>query len=73
MQQILDNFPTAMAVDMESCSIAQPCHIYNTPFVSFRIISDIPLKDHKAQMYYDFWERMAEGSFEVTKAFLERI
>ena len=28
-----------MAVDMESCSIAQTCHIYNTPFVSFRIIS----------------------------------
>ena len=73
MQQILDDFPTAMAVDMESCSIAQTCHIYNTPFVSFRIISDIPLKDYKAQMYYDFWERMAEGSFEVTKAFLEKV
>ena len=73
MQSILDNFPEAMAVDMESCSIAHTCHIYNTPFISFRIISDIPLKDHKAQMYFDFWERMAEGSFEVTKAFLKAI
>ena len=73
MQSILDQFPEAQAVDMESSSIAQTCHIYNTPFISFRIISDIPLKDHKAQMYYDFWERMAEGSFEVTKAFLESI
>lgn len=73
MQLILDDFPSAMAVDMESCSIAQTCHIYNTPFISFRIISDIPLKDHKAQMYYDFWERMADGSFEVTKAFLKSI
>ena len=70
MQQILRDFPQAMAVDMESSAIAQTCHIYNTPFISFRIISDIPLKDHKAQMYYDFWERMAEGSFEVTKDFL---
>lgn len=73
MRSILDQFPDAAAVDMESCSIAQVCHQYGTPFVSFRIISDIPLKDHKAQMYYDFWERMAEGSFEVTKAFLEKI
>lgn len=73
MQSILDGFHDAMAVDMESCSIAQTCHLYKTPFVSFRIISDIPLKDHKAQMYYDFWERLAEGSFEVTKSFLEAI
>lgn len=73
MQQILDHFPEAMAVDMESCSIAQTCHIYGVPFVSFRIISDVPLKDHKAAQYYDFWERMAEGSFEITRAFLEEI
>ena len=73
MRSIVDNFPEATAVDMESCSIAQTCHVYDTPFISFRIISDIPLKDHKAQMYYDFWARMAEGSFEVTKAFLEAI
>ena len=73
MRSILDLFPDATAVDMESCSIAQTCHRYGVPFVSFRIISDIPLKDHKAQMYFDFWERMAEGSFEVTKAFLEKM
>ncbi len=70
MQSILDKFPQAMAVDMESCSIAHTCHTRGVPFISFRIISDIPLKDNKAQMYFDFWARMAEGSFEVTKAFL---
>ena len=73
MRRILDDFPDATAVDMESCSIAQTCHILNTPFISFRIISDIPLKDNKAQMYHDFWARMAEGSFEVTKAFLKAL
>ena len=73
MQTILNDFPDAMAVDMESCAIAHTCHKTGVPFVSFRIISDIPLKDHKAQMYYDFWERMAEGSFEVTKAFLAKL
>lgn len=70
MQGILEDFPTATAVDMESCAIAQTCFIYKTPFVSFRIISDVPLKDHDASQYFDFWNRMAEGSFEVTRDFL---
>ncbi len=70
MLDILDHFPEAMAVDMESCAIAQVCHLYHTPFISFRIISDVPLKDHKAAQYFDFWNRMAEGSFEVTRQFL---
>ena len=73
MQSILDKFPEAMAVDMESCSIAQVCHIYKVPFVSFRIISDVPLSDHKATQYFDFWARMAEGSFNVTKRFIATI
>ena len=73
MQQILEKFPSAMAVDMESCSIAQVCHIYKKPFISFRVISDIPLKDNKASQYFDFWNRIANGSFEVTKHFISII
>ena len=73
MQDILDHFPEAKAVDMESCSIAQTCYIYRVAFVSFRIISDIPLKDQKASQYFDFWNRLAEGSFNATKSFLTNI
>ena len=73
MRSILEHFPKAKAVDMESCSIAQVCHIYKVPFISFRIISDVPLKDEKAAQYFDFWNRMAEGSFNVTREFLEKI
>ena len=73
MQSIIDRFPEAMAVDMESCSIAQVCHIYKTPFVSFRVISDIPLKDTNASQYFNFWSKIAEGSFEVTKHFLKTL
>lgn len=73
MSSILERFPDAVAVDMESCSIAQVCHIYNVPFVSFRIISDVPLSDNKASQYFDFWNRMAEGSFNVTKSFISAI
>lgn len=73
MRDILGHFPEATAVDMESCSIAQTCHAYGVPFVSFRIISDVPLKDTNASQYFDFWEKAAEGSFEVTKQFIDRV
>ena len=66
-------FPDVQAVDMESAAIAQACHQFGVPFISFRIISDIPLKDDKASQYFDFWERMADSSFHVTRALLESI
>lgn len=73
MRSIVDKFPEAMAVDMESAAIAHACWLRGVPFISFRIISDIPLKDTKASQYFNFWDSMAEGSFNVTKAFLESI
>ena len=73
MRSILEKFPDAKAVDMESCAIAHTCHLNHIPFISFRIISDIPLKDNKAAQYFDFWARMAEGSFNVTRHFLEEL
>ena len=73
MAAILERFPEAVAVDMESCAIAQTCLIYKTPFISFRIISDVPLKDNHGAQYFDFWNRMAEGSFETTRDFLKAI
>lgn len=73
MSSIIDKFPEAMAVDMESAAIAQACHTFGVPFISFRIISDIPLKDNKASQYFDFWERMADSSFHVTEALLKSL
>lgn len=73
MKAILDKFPQAKAVDMESCAIAQTCHSYGVPFISFRVISDVPLKDNKASQYHDFWDRLAEGSFNVARRFLDLI
>lgn len=73
MSSIISNFPDAMAVDMESAAIAHVCHQYKVPFISFRIISDIPLKDNKAQQYFDFWEKISDNSFNVTKSFLEKL
>ena len=73
MREIVGHFPEAKAVDMESCAIAQTCYINKVPFISFRIVSDIPLRDTDASQYHNFWETIAENSFQVTKAFVESL
>lgn len=71
--EILDHFPEALAIDMESGAIAQTCFIYGVPFISFRIISDIPLASERGEQYFDFWDRIAEGSFNTLKTMLTSI
>ena len=73
MRSIIEKFPEAKAVDMESCSIAQTCYINKVPFISFRVISDIPLRDTDASQYHDFWNTIAEHSFQITKSFVESL
>lgn len=73
MRSIIRLFPEVMAVDMESAAIAQTCHVFGVPFVSFRVISDIPLKDTKASQYHDFWAHVADTSFATTRRFLEQL
>ena len=73
MRSIIRLFPEAMAVDMESAAIAQTCHVFGIPFVSFRVISDIPLKDTKASQYHDFWAHVADTSFARIRRFLEQL
>ena len=73
MREIVGHFPEAKAVDMESCAIAQACYINKVPFISFRVISDIPLRDTDASRYHDVWNTMAQNSFQVTKTFIESL
>ena len=73
MREIIGHFPEAKAVDMESCAIAQTCYINNVKFISFRVVSDIPLRDTDASQYHDFWNTVAENSFQTTRAFVESL
>ena len=73
MRDIISHFPEAKAVDMESAAIAQTCYKYGVPFISFRVVSDIPLRDTDASMYHDFWNTIDENSFQVTKTFVESL
>jgi 5''-methylthioadenosine/S-adenosylhomocysteine nucleosidase len=73
MREIVGHFPDAKAVDMESCAIAQTCFKNNVPFISFRVVSDIPLRDTDASQYHHFWETIAERSFITTRNFVESL
>ena len=73
MREIIGHFPEALAVDMESAAIAHTCYINNVPFISFRVVSDIPLRDTNASQYHDFWTQVAAQSFETTRTFVESL
>lgn len=74
LDHIKSNFPDGLAVDMESAAIAQVCHLFSTPFISFRIISDCPVHgEENFSQYVNFWEEMADRSFHVTETFLHAL
>jgi len=73
MRAIISHFPEARAVDMESCAIAHTCYINHVPFISFRVISDIPLRDSDASQYHNFWATIAQRSFQVTRTLVESL
>lgn len=70
--RIKADFPEALSVDMESGALAQTCHLYGIPFISFRVISDTPgaTGDH-ARQYTDFWAHLAGRSLSVTRSYLD--
>lgn len=71
LTEIKKRFPEGMAVDMESCAIAQVCYMCGIPFLSYRIISDTPgVKDHYKQ-YQNFWEEAPKRSFEMIKVLIK--
>ena len=73
LKAVLGAFPEALAVDMESAAIAHACHLYQVPFLSFRVISDTPGAEAHWEQYQDFWGTMADRSFGITRTFLSRI
>jgi adenosylhomocysteine nucleosidase len=73
LDAIKKDFPEGLAVDMESGALAQVCHLYGVPVISFRIISDTPGAENHWQQYTNFWGTIADKSFGVTRTFLESI
>ena len=73
MREITSHFPETKAVDMESAAIAQICYLYQIPFISFRIVSDMPLEDEHASQYFNFWETVSEETFHIAKQYVESL
>ncbi len=67
------DFPDGLAIDMESCAIAQTCQFYGVPFISFRIISDTVNAEVELDEYKNFWATMADKSFHVIKAYIDSL
>jgi len=70
--RVLGIYPDALACDMESAAIAQVCHHYGVPFLSFRIISDTRAGGSGRQEAYEhFWEHLSDDSFAFLQQLLE--
>lgn len=73
LMHIKKNFPEALAVDMETASVAQTCYLYNVPLFSIRQISDTPgIENHTAQ-YETFWKNAPQNSCSALKNIIEKI
>ncbi len=72
-RSIVDRFPDAIAIDMESAALAQVCFRHGVPFISLRVLSDAPGADKRAMQYDTFWREMADISFGATRDFLENL
>ena len=72
LHKIKENFPTALAVDMESAAMAQVCYLRNVPFVAVRVISDTPFAEKEnAVQYFDFLNSAPKLTFGILKKLIE--
>ncbi len=71
LESIKAAFPEGLAVDMESGAIAQTCYLHQTPFISFRVISDTPGVENHWDQYENFWDSVASHSFQTIYKFIE--
>ncbi len=69
--EIKNNVSTSFATEMEGTSIAQTCFKLNTPFLSFRIISDILDSENHIEEYNEFEKKSAQLSSEVIVNFIQ--
>ena len=74
VNKIKENYPEALAVDMESAAIAHVCYLKHVPFLSVRVISDSPLANsNNMQQYKDFWTKAPAETFEILKELITKI
>jgi adenosylhomocysteine nucleosidase len=73
ISEIKSHFPSALAVDMESASIAQVCHMRNTPVNIIRVISDTPGQEENISQYENFWTDAPAETFKALTEILKAL
>ena len=74
VNKIKENYPEALAVDMESGAIAHVCEVMKVPFLSLRVISDSPGASRNSTCQYnDFWEDAPKHTFEIVETLLNNL
>lgn len=72
LEKLTQSFPHAVAVDMESASIGHVCHLFNTPFVITRAISDVA--DKKSHLNFNAFITLAShNSSQIVITLLEQL
>lgn len=61
--EIKSHFPQALAVDMESASIAQVAVMKKIPFNIIRVVSDTPGQEENISQYANFWNDAPQETF----------
>lgn len=72
--KVIERHPlnNCLAIDMESASIAQVCHINQVPFLIVRSISDIIGAPKQVESYYDFVNQAIEQALIITKEVINK-
>ncbi|MDE6523018.1 MAG: 5'-methylthioadenosine/adenosylhomocysteine nucleosidase [Muribaculaceae bacterium] len=70
---IKENYPDALACDMESASIAQACYDCGVPFAVVRVVSDTPGQADNISQYKNFWNEAPEKTFKSIKSIIENL
>lgn len=73
VRKIKRDFPTALACDMESASIAQVCMESKVPFAILRVVSDTPGEGENIEQYQNFWTDAPRKTFEAVRAIIDAL
>lgn len=73
VERILDLYPEAEAVDMESAAIAHVCHLNDVPFFCMRVVSDTPGADDNISQYESFWDDAPRSTFTLLQQILNEL
>lgn len=71
VSRILEQFPSAIASEMEATSIAHGCDEYNVPFVCIRSLSDITVKEASHIDFLEFVKKACDVSASFIEIFLK--